>query len=395
MPHLDNFFGHNTVNKSGVVKFVPLPRDLTYANTQLPSKPTSPEADAAVRVSNNFQYVVPSLIPPPPPPPVKSKVPATGNNGSGGSDTRGMTATEALAQAKYNYDKEQDAKKLASFQNYYDSGSYNTGFDALLKMITDQGTISETGVTNAYGRAKTNLDEGFTAAQGLGNTGYAALNKYLLQNPNNPYAGMKATVGGSPDAMSNYLKAYGVSDLPVQGQIQADQLQAQQGAGNYQNLIDVLGAVAKQGASSRGAESAMGQNLFNTSLGQDKAGYQGQASNAQAQALAALQQQMFQSQYGVANDRNNLANQIAQALAIAGGDSTKTGTEAAAAAAAKKKKEEEDAAAAAALLAKGNPPLTIEQLLKQIAERQAAGTGNYGGSGGGYGVAPGMGQYAI
>ena len=246
---------------------------------------------------------------------------STGSTSSTGSKsgTGGMTAAEALAFAKFNYEKEQDALKLGGLQNYADSASYNTGFNNLLKMITDQGKVSNDEITNAYGRATKNINQGFDAAQGLGNSGYAALNKYLGENPNNPYAGMEATVGSAPDALTQYLSSYGVSDQPVRGQIQADQLQAQQGAGNYQNLIDILGSVAQSGASSRGAESAMGQNLFDTSLGQERAGYQGQASNAQAQALAALQQQMFQSQFGVENDRNNLANQIAQALAAAGG----------------------------------------------------------------------------
>jgi hypothetical protein len=82
----------------------------------------------------------------------------------------------------------------------------------------------------------------------------------------------------------------------------------------FQNLIDVLGGVAQQGAGSRGAESQMAQLLFNTGLGQDRAGYTSQAENAQAQALAALQQAMFQSRFGVEGDRNNLANQLAQSI---------------------------------------------------------------------------------
>jgi hypothetical protein len=131
---------------------------------------------------------------------------------------------------------------------------------------------------------------------------------------------MTAQVGSAPDALSNYLSAYGVSDAPVQGQIQADQLQAQQGAGNFQNLTDVLSGVAQQGAASRGAESQMAQLMFDTGLGQDRAGYQSQAENAQAQALAALQQAMFQSRFGVEGDRNNLANQLIQSIIGAGGD---------------------------------------------------------------------------
>ena len=257
-----------------------------------------------------------------------------------GSSGTGVKASDTLARDKFNYDKTQDAATQAAalealqfgrardariagnYSDYYDGGQgqYNQGFDNLLGMITTQGGISNKGVRDAYGRAMSGIDEGYGVAQGLGDDSYRALNAYLAANPNNPYANMRAQVGSAPDAMSQYLSAYGVSDMPVRGQIQADQLQAQQGAGNFQNLIDVLSGVAQQGAGSRGAESQMAQNFFNTSLGQDRFGYRGQAENAQAQALAALQQRMFDSQFGVESDRNDLANQLVQKVMDLDGD---------------------------------------------------------------------------
>jgi hypothetical protein len=245
-----------------------------------------------------------------------------------GSRSSGPNASDVLARDKFNYDKQQDAltrardaRVTSGLQNYYDGGQgqFNSGFDNLLKMITDQGKVSNDAISGVYDRAMTGIGQGYDAASGLGTAGFDALNTYLQANPNNPYAGMTAQVGSAPDALTDYLSAYGVSDAPVQGQIQADQLQAQQGAGNFQNLIDVLGGVAQQGAGSRAAESQMAQLLFNTGLGQDRAGYTSQAENAQAQALAALQQAMFQSRFGVEGDRNNLANQLAQSVIGAGG----------------------------------------------------------------------------
>jgi hypothetical protein len=220
------------------------------------------------------------------------------NFGSGS----GSGASDKLARDKFEYEKRQDAFQRASalealnygrdrdarvtsgLQNYYGGGQgqFNSGFDNLLKMITDQGKVSSDAVGKSYDRAMTGIGQGYDVAQGLGDKGFNALNTYLQANPNNPYAGMTAQVGSAPDALTNYLSAYGVSDAPVQGQIQADLLQAQQGAGNFQNLIDVLSGVAQQGAGSRGAESEMAQLLFNTSLGQDRAGYTSQANNAQA-----------------------------------------------------------------------------------------------------------------
>jgi hypothetical protein len=242
-----------------------------------------------------------------------------GFGGIAGSGTGGAKASDALARDKFNYDKQQDALKLGGMQSYYDSGSANKGFDALLKMIGDQGTVSENAVKKAYDAAITNVDQGYGAAQGLADSGYDALNKYLSANQNDPYAGMQATVGSAPDALTQYLSAYGVSDQPVQGQIKADQLQAQQGAGNYQNLINLLSSVAQSGASSRGAESAMGQNLFNTTLGQERAGYKTRAEMAQADAMRQIQQIMYEQRMAQESSRNAQMQQLAQALAAAGG----------------------------------------------------------------------------
>jgi len=261
---------------------------------------------------------------------------SSGGSGSGS----GSGASDKLARDKFEYEKRKDALERAAeletanytraregrvtsgLESLYGGGkgTFNEGFNNLLKMIADQGTVSEQNVSNAYERALGNINQGYEAAQTLGDEGYRALNAYLTANQNNPYATMQAQVGSAPDALSNYLSAYGVSDLPVRGQIEADQLQAQQGAANYQNLINLLSGVAQQGAGSRGAESQMAQLLFNTGLGQERAGYRSEAENAQAQALAALQQAMFQSRFGVENDRNAYARQLSEAVINAGGN---------------------------------------------------------------------------
>ena len=144
-----------------------------------------------------------------------------GNSGSGAK------ASDTLARDKFNYDKQQDtltraealealqfgrardARVTSGYENYYDGGkgAFNTGFDKLLGMITDQGKVSTDAVTDAYGRAIKNMNEGYDTAQGLGDKGYSALNEYLTANPNNPYANINAQVGSAPDALSQYLSA--------------------------------------------------------------------------------------------------------------------------------------------------------------------------------------------
>ena len=229
-------------------------------------------------------------------------------------------------------------------------------------MITDQGKITEAQTQSAYNTGISNVNKGYDAAKGLGTEGYDALNTYLRSNPNNPYAGMTAQTGTPADAMSQFLQAYGVNDTPVKAQVQADVLQSQQGAGNFQNLINTLGAIAQQGDASRGSESKMSQLMFDTNLGQERAGYQTQVENARTQALAALQKAMFESRFSVEQNRNAQSMALAQAIAELGGTkSTGTSTET-------------------------EPPVVpptaaVQQLLAEIAARQEAGTQSGGSRG--------------
>lgn len=310
----------NLTRNGAVTSFSVPPRSSTTSGftSMVPSIPASPEVEAFVRGSGNAFFGSPSTRPPTVPAPTGGG--GAGSGGAGGGSSQGMTAEQALALAKFNYEKQQDANKLSGLQNYFNSGSFNKTFDNLLKMIETQGQTSRGDIGKAYERATTGIDEGYGVAQNLGDEGYRVLNAYLTANQNNPYAGLRAQVGSAPDALTDYLSAYGVSDLPVRGQIEADQLQAQQGAGNFQNLIDVLNSIAQQGAGSRAAESQMAQLVFNTALGQDRAGYRSQAENAQAQALAQLAAQIAERQFGVESNRGTVSQQLAQAVAELGGN---------------------------------------------------------------------------
>jgi hypothetical protein len=261
-----------------------------------------------------------------------------GGSGSSGTNSAASTASSRLGMAELAYKKQQDAAEaalalqtkneglakdasvLGKTQDFYNTGAYGKEFDRLIAMSNAQGNISEEQIGGAYKNALAAITGGYDTAKGLGDSGYRALNAYLAANPNDPYAGMQATVGSAPDALTQYLGAYGVSDQPVQGQIQADQLQAQQGAGNFNNLTNVLSAIAQSGASSRGAESAMGQNLFNTELGSERAGYQGKAATQQQTALNSLQQQLYRDRMEQESARSALANQLIMQILAANGD---------------------------------------------------------------------------
>jgi hypothetical protein len=104
----------------------------------------------------------------------------------------------------------------------------------------------------------------------------------------------------------NYLQAYGAPTADVQGQIQAEMLAGQQGSNAYNQLINVLSGAQGQSNLSRLAESQMARNLGTTNLSSQRAAFEAQAANAQAEAMAALRQRIAQQnleQEGLAGTR--------------------------------------------------------------------------------------------
>jgi len=157
-------------------------------------------------------------------------------------------------------------------------------------------------------------------AQGLTDQGYATLQNYLQQNPNNAYAGLQQQVQSVANPMEQFLSAYGVSGQPVQAQVAAEQLAGQQGAGAFNTLADILNRNSQQSNSSRMAEMQMAQTMANAGLGANRANYQARNAEAQAQALAQLQQQLAQNQFGVQQNQMQAGDAALQAILNATGD---------------------------------------------------------------------------
>lgn len=127
-----------------------------------------------------------------------------------------------------------------------------------------------------YDTAQKNLNAGFDDATSLTNQGYAALQSYLQQNPNNPYAGFTQQVQPVANPMEQFLSSYGVSNDPVQAQVKAEQFAGEQGAGAFNSLVDILSRSAQGSDASRLAEMQMGQTMAGSNLGADRANYQAQ-----------------------------------------------------------------------------------------------------------------------
>ena len=246
--------------------------------------------------------------------------------GTGSGKGGGVKASDRLARDEFKYKKEQDAEAKAvrdrALQGMIDqisTNSYRGNIDDLLKSISDMETTGIGNIGDIYDTATTNINEGYNTAQGLMDTGYGALQQYLSQNQNNPYAGLSAQMPAVTNPMEDYLNAYGAMSPDVASQIQAEQLAGQQSAGAFQSLIDILGANAKSNDLSRLAESRMAQNMANTGLGAQRASYTSQAANAQQQALAALRQQIAQSKFEQEQAAGGRKQSIIDAIIAAGG----------------------------------------------------------------------------
>ena len=239
--------------------------------------------------------------------------------GGGGS---GISSSDALAKRKYEDELAKERRQIDAYRSMLASGGYRSGADRMLALINQQGDTQKQGIEGVYGDAMRNILGGFTTARDLTGEGYSALQQYLTQNPNNPYAGVQVSAGTAPDAMEQILSAYGVSADPVRAQVAAEQAAAEQGAAGFQNLLNTLGGVAQQSDASRLAEMMMAQNLAQTTLGQQRFGYESQAAQAQAQALADMQARLAEARLAQEADASKRREQIEDTLAVAGADPT-------------------------------------------------------------------------
>jgi hypothetical protein len=249
--------------------------------------------------------------------------------------TRQFDITNALAQAEFDLTKANtaqgraDAKaKYNALQDYYNSGDWKTGYDDLNTIATDQYNTGVQGLQGTYDRSQANLGAGYDLAQGITDQGYNTLQNYLQQNPNNAFAGLQQQVQTVANPMEQFLGAYGVSNQPVQAQVAAEQLAGQQGAGAFNSLADILNRAAQQSDASRMAEMQMGRTMAGSTLGAQRANYQAQNAQAQAQALAQLQQQLSGQQFGIQQNQMQAGQDIYNQILAATGDYGKPAEEA-------------------------------------------------------------------
>lgn len=223
--------------------------------------------------------------------------------GSGGGSGSGVTSAD-VALKELQYKKKQDAAALARQQaaeaallDYYQGGAYTSVDPDILAKIQSMASGAKGDVEAAYNKSIGNIGQAYADALGLSEQGYAGLEQYLAETPNDPYAGLTARTGTVTNPMEALLSAYGVGAEPVRAQVAAEQLAGQQGGQAFQDLINVLSAASQQAGKSRVAESKMGREASKRTLAAQQAGLKSQAETAMAQALAQIAERQRQQEF--------------------------------------------------------------------------------------------------
>lgn len=255
---------------------------------------------------------------------------------SSGSGTSAVSSSDQLARDKFNYEQNTALGRYQGLQDYYKNASYKPGFDSLRGLLNDQNTtgtqtindtydtrmgqIAEmlrtgnTGVEDIYNTSISNIGQGYDTASGMTSNAYNALDAYLKANQTNPYENYQSSFTPSQNAMSSYLDAYGVSNDPVNQQVQAQNMSGQQGADAFAELNKVLGSIANQSNLSRLAESQFGRTGATTALSSQRAGYESNADMVRQNALQKLLEQSQTQGFDAGNSQQDALNNLLTAI---------------------------------------------------------------------------------
>ena len=247
---------------------------------------------------------------------------------SGSSSLSGQAAlmNAALAADKFNYPLKQDnaaqaqalAKKNALMNMYKSGGFYPT--QDLLGSIEDMRTSASGGINEQLLASLTGIGEGYGAAEDLTTTGYSDLRNYLSQEQANPYQNVELSGGNVSNDLQSLLESQGAASPEVSQYAQLLNASQQSGTSQFQNLLSTLAALETSGRSSRQREAEMAGTVAGTSLGQQRASYEGQLRSQANQALVQLANDIAQKQFEVKQNEAAQKASLAQTLAEAGID---------------------------------------------------------------------------
>ena len=246
------------------------------------------------------------------------------------STGKGMKPSDILANKKFEYDVLQDtqaaqqaeAKKNALI-DYYKSGGYRSGTDALMSGYDTMRGTSEAAINQQLADSLAGIGESYGTAQNLTDQGYGQLLDYLSKNQQDPYSQVRVQ-NAAPVQLEaqGLLEARGALSPDVLAYQQAVSSAGQSGAEQYQNLLNVLSSLTKQGGESRATEAQMARNFALTGLGEQRAGYESGLKSSAQSALTQLANQIAQKKLDAQAQADAQAQSLLETLAGLGVDVT-------------------------------------------------------------------------
>lgn len=239
--------------------------------------------------------------------------------------TGGVSSADSLARDKFNYEKQQTeqarqearAKALAQYgamNDYYTGGDWKSGYSNLINQLTGLQSTGEGQINNAYNASIGNINAGYGDASKMTGQGYDALNAYLQQNNNNPYAGMAYSPTAVTDNSQQFMQAYGVADPSIQSTLASENQYNQTLGGGFNTMYDLLNRAAQQSQASRMDESKMAQNFALQNLLSAKNAYGAQAASTKQQALNDLINQISGKKFDVNQSQMEKGQTLEEAL---------------------------------------------------------------------------------
>ena len=242
------------------------------------------------------------------------------------------TAGQAAITGNYDTDVSNINNTFTTDTDYvkgvYDRGvgNINDAYNTETGYANDIYNRGVTNATNTYNTGVGNINAGFDTGQGMINSGYGELDKFLNANQINPYANLQQQSGPVNNAMANYLSAYGVSNDPVNQQVQASQMANQQGADSFNQLQQLMSANQLANNQSNIDVSQMAKNYATTGLGAQRSRYLGNAESARTEALNSFLSSLNDAMYSAGTSRTAAMNAAddAQAEGLYGANTART-----------------------------------------------------------------------
>jgi len=251
-----------------------------------------------------------------------------------GSTGTSMKPSDILAAQKFDYDIWKDqyesnleattlANKKKALSDYYASGAYRSGVNSQLTGYDTMRGTSEAAINQQLADSLAGIGESYGTAQNLTEQGYGQLLDYLSKNQQDPYSQVRVQ-NAAPVQLEaqGLLEARGALSPDVLAYQQAVSSAGQSGAEQYQNLLNVLSSLTKQGGESRVTEAQMARNFALTGLGEQRAGYESGLKSSAQSALTQLANQIAQKKLDAQAQADAQAQSLLETLAGLGVDVT-------------------------------------------------------------------------